>query len=105
IGRPEANVDALFDFPQLIAHIARTRDIEAGAIIGAGTVSNRDSARGYACVLEQRAAEILETGTAVTPFLKFGDGIRIGCFGDDGRSIFGAIDQKLVRLDRSSRLA
>src|SRR5690606_13683251 len=46
IGRPEAIVDALFDFPQLIAHIARTRDIEAGAIIGAGTVSNRDSARG-----------------------------------------------------------
>ncbi len=95
LGRPVADRDALFDFPQLIAHLARTRDIEAGSIIGAGTVSNRDDDVGVACILEKRAAEILQTGQATTPFLKYGDRVRIECLDERGRSIFGAIDQEL----------
>ncbi|MES2534533.1 MAG: fumarylacetoacetate hydrolase family protein [Pseudomonadota bacterium] len=100
IGTPEGHVDALFEFPQLISHLARTRDIEAGSIIGAGTVSNYDTERGHACLLEKRAFEILETGKAETPFLKYGDAIRIECFDDDGASIFGAIDQTLEKSGR-----
>jgi fumarylacetoacetate (FAA) hydrolase len=97
IGEPEAHRDALFNFPQLITHLAMTRDIEAGSIIGAGTVSNKDESRGFACLLEKRAAEILTTGTAVTPFLHYGDRIRIECFDEAGQSIFGAIDQVLAK--------
>ncbi len=100
IGDPIGNVDALFTFPQLIAHLAKTRDIVAGAIIGAGTVANRDPARGSACLLEKRAVEILATGTATTPFLKYGDSIRIECFDEKGLSIFGAIEQRLAPLAR-----
>ncbi|UUZ73954.1 fumarylacetoacetate hydrolase family protein [Polaromonas sp. P1(28)-8] len=103
IGAPEAHIDALFDFPQLIAHLARTRDIEAGSIIGAGTVSNYAAEKGHACLLEKRAHEILELGGATTSFLKFGDRIRIECLDEDGSSLFGAIDQKLISLsDRES---
>jgi fumarylacetoacetate (FAA) hydrolase len=101
IGAPLGNVDALFDFPQLIVHLAKTRCIQAGSIIGAGTVANRDPARGSACLLEKRAVEILEDGAARTAFLKFGDRIRIECFDTDGSSIFGAIDQVLAPLIRS----
>ncbi|KQX23396.1 MULTISPECIES: fumarylacetoacetate hydrolase family protein [unclassified Sphingomonas] len=96
IGSPRGDLDALFRFPQLIAHLARTRDIEAGSIIGAGTVANRDQAAGSACLMEKRAIEILEQGGARTPFLKFGDRIRIECHDEDGSSIFGAIDQQLT---------
>jgi len=98
IGTPVGDIDALFTFPQLIAHLATTRDIEAGSIIGAGTVANRDPARGSACLLEKRAIEILERGTAHTPFLKYGDRIKIQCFDEEGRSIFGSIDQVLAPL-------
>ncbi len=100
IGAPIGNVDALFTFPQLIAHLARTREIEAGSIIGVGTVANRDETRGVGCILEKRAKEILETGEAKTPFLRFGDSIRIECHDADGSSIFGAIDQTLAPLSR-----
>ncbi|MHA3795386.1 fumarylacetoacetate hydrolase family protein [Sphingomonas sp. YL-JM2C] len=95
IGDPIGDVDALFEFPALIAHLATTRDICAGSIIGAGTVANRDPARGSACLLEKRAIEILEGGAAVTPFLRFGDEIRIEAFDANGASIFGAIRQTL----------
>lgn len=95
IGSPWGNRDALFTFPELIAHLARTRDICAGSIIGAGTVANRDVSAGSACLLERRASEILEQGKAVTPFLSFGDTIRIEAFDDGGSSIFGAIHQRL----------
>lgn len=103
IGTPVADIDALFNFPQLIEHLAKTRDIEAGSIIGAGTVANRDSSRGSACLLEKRALEILAHGTPMTPFLKFGDSIRIECFDDQSQSIFGAIDQELARLTERVR--
>jgi fumarylacetoacetate (FAA) hydrolase len=96
IGTPRGDVDALFTFPQLVAHLARTRNIEAGSIIGAGTVANRTLAAGSACLLEKRAVEILEQGSASTPFLKYGDRIRIECLDTRGASIFGAIDQVLA---------
>jgi fumarylacetoacetate (FAA) hydrolase len=100
LGDPHADRDALFTFPDLIAHLAKTRDIEAGSIIGAGTVANRDPGRGSACLLEKRAVEILEHGSARTQFLKFGDRIRIECFDAAGQTIFGAIDQTLDPLRR-----
>ena len=96
IGTPHGNVDALFTFPELIEHLAKTRDIEAGSIIGAGTVANRDPLRGCACLLEKRAIEILADGAARTPFLKYGDRIQIECLDHKGLSIFGAIDQVLA---------
>ena len=96
IGSPRGDVDALFRFPDIIAHLASTRDIEAGSIIGAGTVANRDPSAGVACLLEKRAVEILKHGSALTPFLKFGDSIRIECLDEDGTSIFGAINQELT---------
>jgi fumarylacetoacetate (FAA) hydrolase len=96
IGTPVGNVDALFTFPELIAHLAKTRNIEAGSIIGAGTVANRDPEVGSACLLEKRAIEILAFGAATTPFLKYGDTVRIEALDRDGQSIFGAIEQTLA---------
>ena len=92
-GAPHAGVDMTFDFPTLVAHVARTRPLGAGTIIGSGTVSNRDRSRGSCCVAERRVLETLQTGAPVTPFLRFGDRVRIEMFDPDGASIFGAIDQ------------
>lgn len=97
LGAPDAQHDAYFEFPQLIAHLARTRNIVAGSIIGAGTIANRDESKGCACLLEKRAMEILAEGSARTPFLKFGDRVRIESHDADGRSIFGAIDQTVIK--------
>jgi fumarylacetoacetate (FAA) hydrolase len=107
LGRPDAGVDMTFDFPTLIAHAARTRELEAGSIIGSGTVSNKEDGgpgrpvaeggAGYACIAEQRTVETLREGKATTPFLGFGDRVRIDMEDDDGRSIFGAIDQRVRR--------
>jgi fumarylacetoacetate (FAA) hydrolase len=99
IGRPDAGTDMTFDFPALIAHAAKTRRLSAGTIIGSGTVSNRDRAAGSSCLAEVRVLETLETGKARTPFLKFGDRVRIEMQDAAGRSIFGAIDQTVVRYD------
>ncbi len=96
-GRPNAGRDMNFDFPTLIAHAAKTRELEAGTIIGSGTVSNRDPAAGSACLAERRMIETIETGAPKTPFLKFGDRVRIEMKDAEGRSIFGAIDQRVVR--------
>jgi fumarylacetoacetate (FAA) hydrolase len=93
MGCPEGHVDASFEIPALIAHLARTRDVAAGSIIGVGTVANRDESKGSSCLLERRAIEILSTGKAMTPFLKYGDRVRIESFDENGHSIFGAIDQ------------
>jgi fumarylacetoacetate (FAA) hydrolase len=95
-GRPEAGVDMTFDFPRLIEHVTRTRRLGAGAIVGSGTVSNYDRSRGSSCLAERRMLEQVEHGRATTPFLSFGDRVRIEMFDRDGRSIFGAIDQKVV---------
>jgi fumarylacetoacetate (FAA) hydrolase len=94
-GAPEAGQDMTFDFPRLIAHAARTRRLAAGTIVGSGTVSNYDRSRGSCCIAERRMAEKIETGAAVTPFLKVGDRVRIEMLDGDGRSLFGAIDQQV----------
>jgi len=99
-GQPNAGRDMNFDFPALIAHAARTRELEAGTIIGSGTVSNRDPAAGSACLTERRMIETIEGGAPKTAFLKFGDRVRIEMKDADGRSIFGAIDQKVVQFRR-----
>jgi fumarylacetoacetate (FAA) hydrolase len=100
VGEPDAGVDMTFNFPQLIAHITRTRQVRAGSIIGSGTVSNIDRSRGYCCIAEKRTLETIADGKPVTPFMKFGDTVRIEMFDGDGRSIFGAIDQRVVPLRR-----
>ena len=98
-GHPNAATDLTFDFGQLIAHAARTRHLEAGTVIGSGTVANRDSDVGCSCIAERRVRETIDTGKPTTPFMKFGDRIRIEMFDRAGKTIFGAIDQKLVHYD------
>lgn len=96
-GAPEAGVDMQFDFAQLIAHAARTRPLSAGTIVGSGTVANQDTSRGASCFAERRTVETLEHGKPLTPFLRFGDRVRIEMLDREGRSIFGAIDQRIER--------
>ena len=96
IGRPQAGVDMTFDFRTLIAHAARTRALSAGTILGSGTVSNRDRAVGSSCLAEIRMIETLENGGAETPFMGFGDRVRIEMFDASGASVFGAIEQTVV---------
>jgi fumarylacetoacetate (FAA) hydrolase len=98
-GSPNSATDMTFSFPQLIAHAAKTRELEAGSIIGSGTVSNADPATGHACIAEKRTVETIETGAPKTPFMKFGDRVRIDMHDAHGRSIFGAIDQKVARYE------
>ncbi len=96
-GKPNAGVDMVFNFPQLIAHAARTRFLSAGTIIGSGTVSNKDKSVGSSCIVEKRTIEKLETGESTTPFMKFGDTVKIEMRDANGQSIFGAIEQKVVQ--------
>jgi fumarylacetoacetate (FAA) hydrolase len=96
-GRPDAGVDMTFDFGELIAHAAKTRRLGAGSIVGSGTVSNRDRSAGSTCLAERRMLETLEQGRPKTPFLSFGDRVRIEMFDAAGDSIFGAIDQRVVK--------
>ena len=95
--RPIAGVDMTFDFGQLIAHAAKTRRLCAGSIVGSGTVSNLDRSTGSTCLAERRMLETLEHGKPMTPFLSFGDSVRIEMRDAAGQSIFGAIDQRVVR--------
>lgn len=95
-GDPDAGVEMHFSFFDLIAHVSQTRALTAGTILGGGTVSNRDPLRGVSCLAERRTREVLETGSAVTPFLQVGDRVRIEMLDAGGRSIFGAIDQRVV---------
>jgi len=95
-GRPDAGVDMTFDFPRLIEHVTRTRRLGAGAIVGSGTVSNYDRSLGSSCIAERRMLEQIDQGEPATPFLRFGDRVRIEMFAADGASIFGAIDQRVV---------
>jgi fumarylacetoacetate (FAA) hydrolase len=108
-GRPNAGVDMTFDFPTLIAHAVKTRPLGAGAIIGSGTVSNRDKdggpgkpvaegGVGYSCIAEIRSVETILHGAPKTPFLEVGDQVRIEMLDGDGHSIFGAIDQRVDAL-------
>jgi fumarylacetoacetate (FAA) hydrolase len=95
-GDPNAGVDMHFSFPELVAHVAKTRTLRAGTLIGSGTVSNRDRARGSCCIAEQRMIEKIETGESVTPFMRFGDRVHID-MKRDGVSVFGAIDQQVIK--------
>ena len=106
LGCPEAGEEMTFDFGQLIAHAAKTRPLGAGTIVGSGTVSNRDpdgspgrpvaeGGRGYSCLAEQRMVETIRQGGPKTPFLKFGDTVRIEMKDRKSRSIFGAIEQRI----------
>ena len=106
-GQPDAGTDMVFNFPQLVAHVTKTREMEAGSIIGSGTVSNKQGSLhgssianggvGYCCLAEVRMYETIESGKPQTSFLKFGDTVRIEMFDRAGASIFGAIDQRVER--------
>lgn len=106
-GRANAGVDMTFDFGQLVAHAAKTRTLAAGSIIGSGTVSNKrdggpgrpiaDGGDGYSCIAEIRMIETIESGAPKTPFMKFGDVVRIEMKDRTGHSIFGAIEQTVTR--------
>ena len=105
-GKPNAGEDMTFNFAQLVAHAARTRELAAGTIIGSGTVSNKqgdlhgssieNGGVGYCCLAEVRMYETIEQGAPATPFLHFGDSVRIEMFDKDGASIFGAINQQVA---------
>jgi fumarylacetoacetate (FAA) hydrolase len=108
-GRADAGTDMTFDFGTLIAHVAKTRSLVAGSIIGSGTVSNRDAGGGpgkpvadgglgYSCIAEIRVIETIQLGAAKTPFLRYGDRVRIDCQDENNHSIFGAIEQEVVSV-------
>ncbi|PLP58651.1 2-keto-4-pentenoate hydratase [Mesorhizobium loti] len=109
-GRANAGVDMTFDFPALIVHAAKTRPLSAGTIIGSGTISNKkdggpgkpvaEGGSGYSCIAEQRMIETIEGGEAKTPFLRFGDTVRIEMKDKAGHSIFGAIEQKVEKYQK-----
>ena len=109
-GKPSAGRDMTFDFGQLVAHAARTRPLGAGAIVGSGTVSNKDAdgapgrpiaegGAGYSCIAELRMIETIQEGQPKTPFLSFGDRVKIEMHDEDGASIFDAIDQEIGAYD------
>jgi fumarylacetoacetate (FAA) hydrolase len=94
-GAPEAGEDMQFSFADLIAHAAKTRPLSAGTIVGSGTVANQDESRGASCLAERRTLETIASGKPATPFLAFGDTVRIEMFDKQGASIFGAIEQEI----------
>lgn len=96
-GAPEAGVDMQFNFAQLVAHAAKTRPLSAGTIVGSGTIANEDTGKGASCFAEQRTVETLRDGKPSTPFMSFGDVVRIEMKDRDGRDIFGAIEQVIER--------
>lgn len=108
-GEPEAGIDMTFDFGQLIAHAAKSRPLEAGSIIGSGTVSNKlddgpgkpiaDGGVGYSCIAEIRTIETINDGSPTTSFLKFGDRVKIEMLDANGDSIFGAIDHQVQEYE------
>lgn len=97
-GDPNAGPEMHFSFPELIAHICKTRAYTAGTILGSGTVSNEDRRRGWSCLAEKRMIEQIDTGSAKTPFLQYGDRVEIEMSLPNGQSIFGRIIQKVVPL-------
>lgn len=109
-GQANAGKDLTFNFPQLIAHAAKTRPLCAGTIIGSGTVSNKldggpgkpiaQGGDGYSCIAEIRMIETINEGAPKTPFMKFGDTVEIKMKDEKGRSIFGSISQKVAKYER-----
>ena len=109
-GKPMVDVDMTFDLPTLVAHAAKTRPLEAGTVIGSGTVSNKlnggpgktidEGGVGYSCIAEIRMIETIANGKPSTSFLKFGDRVKIEMLDGDGNSIFGAIEQTVVKYEQ-----
>ncbi|MBI1233468.1 MAG: FAA hydrolase family protein [Alphaproteobacteria bacterium] len=108
-GEPRCEIDMTFDFPRLIEHVAKTRPITAGSIIGSGTVSNKmdggpgkpvsEGGVGYSCIAEIRMIETIQDGKPKTNFMRFGDTIRIEMLDDTGHSVFGAIEQTVQKYE------
>jgi len=98
VGRCDTGPEMAFHFGQLIAHLAKTRPVRAGSIIGSGTVSNDEREHGVCCIAEQRALETIDHGEPRTPFLQYGDRVHIEMLGSDGRSLCGAIEQRVSPL-------
>lgn len=96
-GKPNAGVDMTFNFPKLVAHAAKTRELTAGTIIGSGTVSNLDRDTGSSCIVEKRSLETIAKGRPETNFLQYGDIVSIEMLDQDNNSIFGLIEQKIVK--------
>ena len=111
-GKPNAGADMTFNFAQLVAHAAKTRELAAGSIVGSGTVSNKqgnlhgssieNGGVGYCCLAEVRMYESIELGAPQTGFLKFGDRVRIEMFDENGASIFGAIEQSVIPYEKKA---
>ena len=99
-GAAECGVDMQFSFAELVAHAAKTRPLTAGTIVGSGTIANEDTGKGASCLAEQRTVETLRDGKPGTPFLKYGDTLRIEVTDAHGASIFGAIEQRIAPLVR-----
>jgi len=98
-GKPNAGVDMTFDFPTLVSHAAKTRPLGAGCIVGSGTVSNYDRSAGSSCLAEVRMLETIRDGKPTTAFMKFGDKVRIEMFDADENSIFGTIENTVVKYE------
>ncbi len=96
-GDPDAG-EMIHGFDRLISYVAKTRALSPGSIIGSGTVANSDLARGTSCITERRVIETLEHGSPKTPFLRFGDRVKLEMLDQNGHSIFGAIEQEVVRV-------
>jgi fumarylacetoacetate (FAA) hydrolase len=99
-GEAECGVDMQFNFAQLVAHVAKTRPLTAGTIVGSGTIANEDTGKGASCLAEQRTVETLRDGKPSTPFLSFGDTLRIDVTDASGASIFGSIEQTIAPLKK-----
>ena len=97
-GAPEAGEDMQFSFAELVAHAAKTRPLSAGTLVGSGTIANQDETRGASCLAERRTLETIANGKPSTPFLKFGDTVRIEMLDHAGASIFGAIEQAVQQV-------
>ena len=97
-GSPNAGIDMTFDFCKLIEHAAKTRDLDPGTVVGSGTVSNKGSKDGSCCLAEIRCLETIRDGKPKTEFMKFGDRVEIDMFDKDGKTIFGRINQKVVKF-------
>ena len=95
-GDPDAGPEMHFSFYEIIAHICKTRSLAAGTIVGSGTISNKDRSRGSSCLAEKRMIEKIDTGEFTTPFLQYGDQVKIEMFTPEGESIFGYIEQKVI---------
>lgn len=100
LGEADCGTDMQFSFAQLVAHAARTRPLVAGTLVGSGTIANQDTSKGASCLAEQRTVETLRDGKPSTPFLRFGDTVRIEILDGEGRSLFGAIEQTVSSYRR-----